>query len=193
MSQYRDDHDAARRRVDALEAKLAERDAEVHARDEALVARDAEIAKLQRELDLSRALGFRAQPLRAAWFTRVAIGALGLLFVTAAAALSVLWATPPAPRAAPAPAETVAAVPQLLADPGPMGVDRGPSPADPTQADAPAMPEPSEEAVVRRRLEPRVWGGTATQDEIRMLGAICGHMGDRACHDRAKMLLLSPR
>jgi hypothetical protein len=34
-----------------------------------------------------------------------------------------------------------------------------------------------------------VWGGKASIDEIRMLKAICSHMGDRACRDRANTML----
>ncbi|HKQ68869.1 MAG TPA: FHA domain-containing protein [Polyangiaceae bacterium] len=45
------------------------------------------------------------------------------------------------------------------------------------------------EARARAQLEPRVWGGHATPDEIRMLRAICKHMGDRVCSDRASALL----
>lgn len=41
------------------------------------------------------------------------------------------------------------------------------------------------EGQVRAQLEPKVWGGTASTEEIRMLKAICAHQGDKACRDRA--------
>lgn len=81
--------------------------------------------------------------------------------------------------------------------PGPMG--GGPNPFDapppataPTKApDAPppAAGGPPDEAAMRRALEPKVWGGRASIEEIRLLKAICSHMGDRACRDRANAML----
>ena len=49
------------------------------------------------------------------------------------------------------------------------------------------------EARARAQLEPRVWSGRASVDEIRMLRAICKHMGDRACSDRATALLAAQK
>lgn len=49
------------------------------------------------------------------------------------------------------------------------------------------------EARARAQLEPRVWNGRATPEEIRMLRAICKHMGDRPCSDRAAALLANPK
>ncbi len=49
------------------------------------------------------------------------------------------------------------------------------------------------EAKARATLEPRVFGGHASSDEIRMLKAICKHQGDRACSDRAAALLANPK
>jgi pSer/pThr/pTyr-binding forkhead associated (FHA) protein len=46
-------------------------------------------------------------------------------------------------------------------------------------------PELSQEGKMRKALEPKVWGGRASIDEIRMLKAICSHMGDAACRNRA--------
>jgi len=46
-----------------------------------------------------------------------------------------------------------------------------------------------EEDAKRRALEPKVWSGKATVDEIRMLKAICGHLGNRGCRDRAAAML----
>jgi pSer/pThr/pTyr-binding forkhead associated (FHA) protein len=49
------------------------------------------------------------------------------------------------------------------------------------------------EARARAQLEPKVWNGRATPEEIRMLRAICKHMGDRPCSDRAAALLANPK
>jgi hypothetical protein len=49
------------------------------------------------------------------------------------------------------------------------------------------------EAKARAALEPRVFGGRASPDEIRMLKAICKHQGDRACSDRAAALLAAQK
>jgi hypothetical protein len=49
------------------------------------------------------------------------------------------------------------------------------------------------EAKARAALEPRVFGGHASADEIRMLKAICKHQGDRACSDRAAALLANQK
>src|SRR5262245_7937401 len=51
MSQYRDDRDAARLRIEALEDQVKARDAELEAQGMTLAAREAEIARLRRELD----------------------------------------------------------------------------------------------------------------------------------------------
>ena len=49
------------------------------------------------------------------------------------------------------------------------------------------------EARARAQLEPKVWNGRATLEEIRMLRAICKHMGDRPCSDRAAALLANQK
>jgi pSer/pThr/pTyr-binding forkhead associated (FHA) protein len=41
----------------------------------------------------------------------------------------------------------------------------------------------------RKRLEPRVWSGKASEEEIRLLKAICSHQGDHACRNRANAML----
>jgi len=61
-------------------------------------------------------------------------------------------------------------------------------PAKTVVAPLPAQGPPNEEQM-RRSLEPRVWGGRASVDEIRMLKAICSHMGDHACRNRAAEML----
>jgi ABC transport system ATP-binding/permease protein len=58
-----------------------------------------------------------------------------------------------------------------------------PDPLDPIEAAARA------ETARRSRLETRVWGGKASVTEIRQLRDLCAREGDRACYDRAKLLL----
>jgi pSer/pThr/pTyr-binding forkhead associated (FHA) protein len=41
----------------------------------------------------------------------------------------------------------------------------------------------------RKALEPKVFGGRGTIDDIKMLKAICSHLGNRDCRDRAAALL----
>jgi hypothetical protein len=54
-------------------------------------------------------------------------------------------------------------------------------------------PEPAAptEEEMRRQLEPKVWSGKASVDEIRMLKAICAHMHDAPCRSRAAAALES--
>lgn len=47
----------------------------------------------------------------------------------------------------------------------------------------------AEEDAKRKALEPKVFGGKGTIDDIRMLKAICSHLGNRDCRDRASALL----
>jgi ABC transport system ATP-binding/permease protein len=58
-------------------------------------------------------------------------------------------------------------------------------PAAPQSAafDASSYPEK------RKRLEPKVWSGKASIDEIKLLKAICNHMGDDSCRARAQAML----
>jgi ABC transport system ATP-binding/permease protein len=61
-----------------------------------------------------------------------------------------------------------------------------------TRASELALQGSDGEAQARAQLEPRVWAGKATTEEIRLLRAICRHMGDRACADRAGAMLTTP-
>ncbi len=45
------------------------------------------------------------------------------------------------------------------------------------------------EAKARAQLEARVSGGRAPADDLKLLRAICKHMSDRGCSDRASALL----
>jgi pSer/pThr/pTyr-binding forkhead associated (FHA) protein len=80
------------------------------------------------------------------------------------------WSTPPASHPAAAAGETPSSRPADLALEGRDG-----------------------EARARAQLEPKVWNGRASPEEIRMLRAICKHMGDRPCSDRAAALLANPK
>lgn len=64
----------------------------------------------------------------------------------------------------------------------------GSAPA-PSQAQPGAALDSSAYPEQRRQLEPKVWSGKASVDEIRLLRAICSHQGDASCRDRAGALL----
>jgi ABC transport system ATP-binding/permease protein len=76
-----------------------------------------------------------------------------------------------------APAPTATAEPTTTKTSAPAGTSTG--------APAGAI----DEAAIRKGLEGKVWSGKASIEEIRMLKAICSHMGDRACRDRANQML----
>ena len=59
----------------------------------------------------------------------------------------------------------------------------------PTPVSAPPAPGAPDEAAIRKSLEPKVWAGKGSINDIKMLKAICSHMGDRACRDRAGAML----
>ena len=42
---------------------------------------------------------------------------------------------------------------------------------------------------MRRGIEGKVWSGKASEQEIRLLIAICRHQRDTACKDRANAML----
>jgi hypothetical protein len=183
MSQYRDDRDAAHRRIEALEARLADRDAELSRHESALASRDEEIERLQRELSLAGGLGPRhMRSVSAAWASRIVGAATGLAIVAAGAGIVLVRSSASAGAHVTVTGErgpAEAPTPPIHADPlvgGP--VDWDVVPAGASGADQ-----------IRRRLEPRVWGGRASQDEIRMLQALCARDGDQACRDRARMAL----
>lgn len=70
----------------------------------------------------------------------------------------------------------------------------GPMPGSGKALDTPtptpvAASGPPNEEQIRRQIEPRVWGGKGSIDDIRMLKAICSHMGDQVCRVRAAEML----
>jgi pSer/pThr/pTyr-binding forkhead associated (FHA) protein len=96
---------------------------------------------------------------------------------------------------------TKQARPVLAADPwstpAPPPTRAGSAPTTPDSSIARAtdlaMQGRDGEAKARAQLEPRVFGGRASPEEIRMLRAICKHMGDRVCVDRTTALLTSQK
>ena len=211
MSQYRDDRDAARQRVEALEAKLAERDREIEDKGRVIAERDEEIARLRREVELTGAAG-RRKPAQARWAVRLVGLAVGVAGVAMALGVWVIRA--PRGNPAPAPALTLADPAKVARVPEPVIEPPAPTLADPVKvarvpdpvAEPPSPPSPSPSApspaggpsdvdadTLRAQLEPKVWAGRASVDEIRMLKAICSHQGDRDCRDRAAKLIPKAR
>jgi len=111
-------------------------------------------------------------------------------------ALNLIGTLPPEPTA-PTPGPGPNAGTGVYPTPGtaaaPPAATPDPTPAKTATSAAPTggavNPSGIDEAAIRRGLEPKVWGGRASADEIRMLKAICSHMGDRACRDRAAAML----
>jgi hypothetical protein len=78
--------------------------------------------------------------------------------------------------------------PQGTFNPG--GADPAPAATQTSKVITPNAPAgPPDEEALRRQLEPKVYGGRASVDEIRMLKAICSHLGNRQCRDRAAAML----
>ncbi|MET0593020.1 MAG: FHA domain-containing protein [Polyangiaceae bacterium] len=102
----------------------------------------------------------------------------------AAAAPAPAPAEPPPAR----PAAPQAPRPVLAADPWSTPPAHGNDSSNSRASDM-ALEGRDGEARARAQLEPKVWNGRATPEEIRMLRAICKHMGDRPCSDRAAALL----
>jgi hypothetical protein len=48
---------------------------------------------------------------------------------------------------------------------------------------------PKEEIELRAKLEPKVWGGKGTVQDIKLLRTLCAQHGDLACRDRADAIL----
>ena len=79
---------------------------------------------------------------------------------------------------------TATSPPKSTAPPKPTTTAKGPDDA----RDA-ILNKDDGEARARRMLEPRVWSGRATVDEIKMLRAICRHQRDSACVGRCSSML----
>jgi hypothetical protein len=112
---------------------------------------------------------------------------------------------PPAAKAPPSPAIQAESLPAKVPPKATVAPDAwvaaAPAPAKSRPA-PPAAPEnatsrtnelamqgPDGEAKARAQIEARVSSGRASADDLRLLRAICKHMGDRGCSDRASSLL----
>jgi pSer/pThr/pTyr-binding forkhead associated (FHA) protein len=74
--------------------------------------------------------------------------------------------------------------------PVPGVTNTAPTPVANTAPPAGAVPQGlADEDAKRRALEPKVWSGKASVDEIRMLKALCSHLQNRECRDRAGAML----
>jgi hypothetical protein len=62
-------------------------------------------------------------------------------------------------------------------------------PAAPTGPTAPPPPGQLDEDKLRKGIEGKVWSGKASEQEIKLLIAICKHQRDMACRDRAVAML----
>jgi pSer/pThr/pTyr-binding forkhead associated (FHA) protein len=79
---------------------------------------------------------------------------------------------------------------------GPVGTFN-PSPGDTATAPKTVTAPPantvpsgtSDYDAIKRQLEPRVWSGRGSVEDIKMLKAVCKQLGDRACRDRADAML----
>jgi hypothetical protein len=191
MSQYRDDRDAARLRIEALEARLAEREDELARAGSALAARDDEILRLQRELELAGGGGpRRLRSVNAAWASRLVGAATGVaVFVLGAGVVLVRGAAPPPVPVAAAP------VPErpIHADPVDFHFadrpEEAPRPAVAPHEAAPSTVPAGEQAIVRQ-VAPRVWGGRAARDEARFRKSLCY---DEDCREQAREALEQAR
>ncbi len=78
----------------------------------------------------------------------------------------------------------------MLALPVSLAAQAPAAPEPPTgRANELALQGPDGEAKARAQLEAKVSNGRASVDDIKLLRAICRHMGDRACSERASALL----
>jgi hypothetical protein len=201
MSQYRDDLDAAQRRVETLEAKLKERDATIAVKEAELAEREADLARLERGAEHRRELPSTAPPGSPRYHTNL----LGLVLAASSFAMAAGYIGVMNRAAHPC---SLGHDPSFLREPLGNGVMLVPAPTaeaspDPTTAGREAVgpnpdtlrdpfagpnvtPKPAlDEERLRDALAPKVWSGHAGTEEIRMLKAICSHLGDRACRDRA--------
>ncbi len=201
MSLYRSERDADRHRIEALEAKLAEREREV-------AEREAHIAQLHEELDAAKypprppqpgAMNARTGGSLAARFLTGAmlLGAgIGFLRMRAVSHSTCHYAdrshyqvfpfpeSQEAPPLAPATDMTfadpgvVVVVPEVVQEPRPYEV----------QLQQVQQVGPLDEVALRRELEVKVAERKATLDELKTLKAICAHQQDDACVQRAQKL-----
>jgi len=153
MSHDSSDREHTRRRIEDLEAQLADRDAALSSGEAAVAERDAEIARLRRQLFVNGPAEPRGRPPHGAPAARV----VGLAVVAAGVALGVGFVAVRAPRARAVAvvAAPPVAPPPLLADP----------------AEAVAGAEPGETSPEARRQAPQQGGVAEEVDRELDLGA----------------------
>jgi hypothetical protein len=176
---YRDDRRAARLRIEALEARLAEREADLARAAAALAARDEEIERLQ---SLGGASPRHLRSMDAAWATRL-VG-LSVSFTLAAAAAGMMLA-----RSSPVVPPVVVVQAPMYGDPLVAGaIDwEAPIPAPPPASRPAASGGANQDrAEVPRQMQPRVWGGRPAADDRRMRHEVCPD-GDAVCRERARV------
>lgn len=93
----------------------------------------------------------------------------------------------PGKDSAPSSTKTAPTTTDTAPKPPPPPVPTTTAPKDEPRKDMLKGSEGEERA--RKMLEPRVWGGRATVDEIKMLRAICRHQRDSACSARCTAML----
>lgn len=149
MSEYRDDRSTLQHRIEVLEAKVSDQEAEIDAQRDAIEERDAEIARL-RGLGLAgRHAGGGAQRTAVALASRLVFAAFG--FVVAAVVV-LARGTP----------ESAAPPPRAFSDAS---------------------------RVVEDHLTNALSQGSATDDELRALQAICAIRRSVTCRDDAAQAL----
>jgi hypothetical protein len=94
MSQYRDELDAARHKIEILEAKIAERDATLAVRDAEIAERDAEIARLRRTIERGSGAPAATGSTTKSRLPRL-VAALGCLIVAGAGSFLLARGAPP--------------------------------------------------------------------------------------------------
>ncbi len=193
MSQYRDDQEAARHRLESLEETLAARDAELEQHKNEIAERDREISRLARELRSAgtariiaprRAAGMRFM-VAGAMSAAIMVGMIGFLSVhrTAVVAPTVTFADfppPTMPLAAPRLDNR-----SLATTPGDEALDKALK-----KELAEAMREHDQESQANERRAPdalklKAWAGKASIDEVRSLVQRCMRQGDEECVERA--------
>ena len=188
MDAYRDELTAAQQRIESLEGKIERQAEEIEQLRDAARARDEHLKKLQEKFDGAARRRRRSWPV---WNVIAVGGTVALLVVFLMMGLRRGGAQPP-------PASSAAACPSGVADAGLASPTATQTLADPLdqqdrhreageRAEAPSGTY--DEAAQRRALEAKVWGGSASEGEIKMLRAICSTQGDRACRDRCTALL----
>jgi hypothetical protein len=169
---YRDDQEAARHRLESLEEKLAERDAELEQHKDEIAERDREIARLARELrtaGTARIVAPRRNSaarfvVAGAMSSAVIAGMIGFLSVHRAATREVTFADFPPPTMPLAAPRTDSETPTLmLADPLPDAV-----------LGAEAQLGEREQA---RQLLDKVVSGTYSREELQRLSQLCKRLG----------------